>query len=88
MTLSKEARAVAEIVVLHRGLYSISAASRILDMPASTLARWLLGQDGRPPVLRPEPTGARNVTWGEFVEAGLLRQVSCTGVSLQRIRVR
>ncbi|HWG73391.1 MAG TPA: DUF433 domain-containing protein [Acidimicrobiales bacterium] len=45
-------------------------------MPASTLRWWLEGgvRHGRsyPPVIRPEPTGSKIVTWGELVEARYL----------------
>lgn len=38
------------------------------------------------PVLRPEPTGANAVTWGEMVEARLLAEFRGQRVSLQRLR--
>jgi uncharacterized protein (DUF433 family) len=60
--------------VLHRELYTISEAARLLRIPASTLRWWLEGRDQYAPVIRPEPTGAGAVTWGEFVEAGFLRE--------------
>ncbi len=39
-----------------------------------------------PPVIRPEPTGSDSVTWGEFVEAGLLRGYRKKKMSLQKMR--
>lgn len=60
--------------ILDREMYSETAAARLLRVAPSTLHWWL---EGRPPkyrpVIRPEPTGSRTVTWAEFVEAGLLR---------------
>lgn len=72
--------------VLDRGLYSIAEAAHLLGLPPVTLRRWLEGytSNGRfyEPVLRLEPTGSETVTWGEFVEAGLLRGYRDRGVSL------
>jgi len=45
----------------------------------------LEGRDEYPPVIRPEPTGSGTVTWGEFVEAGFLREYRKSR-SLQRLR--
>lgn len=39
-----------------------------------------------PPVIRPAPTGAEAVTWGEFVEARFLRGYRNKKVPLQRMR--
>ena len=64
--------------VLEREMYTEAEASRLLRMPTATLHYWLDGGTrGRrtyAPILRPHATGSRFVTWGEFVEAGLLRQ--------------
>ena len=66
------------VVMLEREMYAEAAAARLLDISQGTLHYWLEGGERRGktyrPVLRPEPTGSRSVTWGEFVEAGLLRQ--------------
>ena len=62
------------IEVLDRELYTIGEAARLLRVPASTLRWWLEGRDHYPPVVRSESTGASTVTWGEFVEAGFLRE--------------
>lgn len=57
-------------------MYSEAEAARLLRVPQQTLHYWLEGKNwgGRKylPVIRPEPTGQRIVTWAEFVEAGLL----------------
>ena len=79
-----------KISVLDRPLYSYSEASRLLGLPSQTLRRWLDGVTVRgatyPPVIRAEATGVDWVTWGEFVEAGLLRGYRQNNVSLQKIR--
>ena len=55
-------------------MYTEAAAARLLRVAPSTLHWWLEGRPPRyRPVIRPEPTGSRHVTWAEFVEAGLLR---------------
>ena len=66
------------IEVLERPMYGEAEAARLLQLSQSTLHYWLEGGDRRSrrylPVLRPAPTGSKDVTWGEFVEAGLMRQ--------------
>lgn len=67
-----------DVTTLHRAVYSEADAGEILRVPPSTLHWWLEGGKRRdrvyPPVIRPEPTGSRSLSWGEFVEAALLRQ--------------
>lgn len=80
-----------DVTTLHRELYAESEAAAILRVPASTLHWWLEGgvRGGRQylPVIRPEPTGSRTVTWAEFIEAGLLRQYRRQlGVKLGELR--
>jgi uncharacterized protein (DUF433 family) len=69
--------------------YALAEASRLLRVAPSTLRWWLEGarRDGvaYPPVLRPSPTGSSEVTWGEFVEAGYLREYR-RDLPLQRLR--
>jgi uncharacterized protein (DUF433 family) len=71
-------RHMAEVVVLDREMFAVREAANLLRVPESTLRWWLEGGVRRgkayPPVIRPEPTGSGTVTWGEFVEGGLLRQ--------------
>lgn len=66
------------VALLDRPIYSVSDAAEILQVAQSTLRWWLEGRpDGRrtyPPVLRPAATGQNHLTWGEFIEAALLRQ--------------
>ncbi|WP_203982411.1 DUF433 domain-containing protein [Sphaerisporangium rufum] len=54
------------------------------------MIHWLEGEErqGRfhPPVLREEPTGSHDVTWGEMVEARYLRAYRGRNVSMQRLR--
>lgn len=65
------------LTILDRHLYDEQLAAQILGLPASTLHWWLEGGERRgrryEPVLRREPTGAREVTWGELVEAQYLK---------------
>jgi uncharacterized protein (DUF433 family) len=74
---------------LDRPLYSTYEAARLLQLHGQTLKRWLEG--GRvsgtfyAPVVRSEPKGRDEVTWGEFVEAGLLKEYRGK-VSLQHLR--
>ena len=62
------------VTILDREMYTEAAAARLLRVAPSTLHWWLEGRPPRyRPVIRVEPTCSRNVTWAEFVEAGLLR---------------
>jgi uncharacterized protein (DUF433 family) len=76
--------------VLDQALYSIGEAARLLEIAPSKLRRWLDGAVVRgvayPPVIRQAPAGSGEVTWGEFVEAGLLREYRARGVTLQHLR--
>lgn len=78
------------LTVLDRPLYSIGEAARLLQLPAETLRRWLEGATRAgveyPPVIRPEPIHSDAVSWGEFVEAGLLRGYREKRLSLQKMR--
>jgi uncharacterized protein (DUF433 family)/DNA-binding transcriptional MerR regulator len=74
------------MLVVERELYTVSEAARILRVPPTTLRWWLEGRPGHKPVIRSEATGSRNVTWGEFVEAGFLREYRQHRVPLQRLR--
>jgi uncharacterized protein (DUF433 family) len=69
---------MAQLTVLEREMYSEVEAARLLQVPRSTLHYWLEGGERRgrvyEPILRPVATGSRTVTWGEFVEATLLRE--------------
>ena len=62
------------VAILDREMYTEGAAARLLRVAPSTLHWWLEGRlPHYRPVIRPEPTGSRTVTWAEFVEAALLR---------------
>lgn len=78
--------------LLDRPVYSEADAADILRVPRSTLHWWLEGRSDNghsyPPVIRPEPTGVGSLTWGEFIEAALLRQYRRElRVRLQEIRL-
>ena len=68
---------VGELRVLDRKVLSAREAARQLSIPPTTLINWLEGGERQgvryDPVLRPEPTGSRDMTWGEVVEARYLR---------------
>lgn len=78
------------VALLDRPLYSIAEAAILLRLPGYTLRRWLEGAEVAgvtyPPVIRAAGTGSDAVTWGEFVEAGLLRGYREKSVSMQRMR--
>jgi len=80
---------VDESDVLELPLYSVTEAGRLLGLAPVTLKRWLEGYSARgtphPPIIRPERTGSDSVTWGEFVEAGWLREYR-TRMPLQKLR--
>lgn len=75
--------------LLDRAIYSYADVDRLNGLSPGTGLRWLEGyvRSGvfYEPVLRPEPTGANAVTWGEMVEARLLAEFRGR-VSLQRLR--
>ena len=77
--------------VLDREMYSEAEAARLLRVAQGTLHYWLEGKTTRhghiyQPVIRPEPTKRRTVTWAEFVEAGLLSQYRQRNVDLDEVR--
>ena len=73
-----------------RPVYGFGQVDHILGLKAGTSQRWIDGYQraGRTylPVIRPEPTGAEIVTWGEFIEARLLAEYRDAGVPLVRMR--
>ena len=77
------------ISLLARPTYSLSEAARLLRISPSKLRWWLegavRGTKRYPPVLRSEPTGDSQVSWGEFVEAAYLREYR-QHLPLQRLR--
>jgi hypothetical protein len=54
--------------LLDRRLMTSHEAARQLGIPATTVIRWLEGEQRRgtwyPPVLREDPTGQTDVSWG------------------------
>lgn len=77
------------ISLLVRPTYSLSEAARLLRLSPSKLRWWLegavRGSKQYPPVLRSEPTGDSQVSWGEFIEAAYLREYR-QYLPLQRLR--
>jgi uncharacterized protein (DUF433 family) len=79
------------VTVLERELYTEAAAARLLGVAQNTLNYWLEGGERRGkvyrPVIRVEPRGNRGpVTWGEFLEAALLRQYRKLNVPMLELR--
>lgn len=77
--------------ILHRELYAVAEAASLLRVPTTTLKWWLDGgiRQGRSyePVIRETASGSTTVTWGEFVEAGYLREYRRVhNVPLHRLR--
>ncbi|NHN56394.1 DUF433 domain-containing protein [Calidifontibacter sp. DB0510] len=82
--------AMVGVTVLDREVYAEAEAARLLAMPQSTLHYWLEGrtQGGHTylPILREQVTSRRVVTWGEFVEAALLRGYRNQKVPMPQLR--
>jgi len=78
------------VSLLDRAIYSYADVDRLVGLRSGTARRWLEGysRQGRnyAPVLRPEPTGADDVTWGEMVEARLLAEFRNRDVPVHRLR--
>ncbi|HZJ04721.1 MAG TPA: DUF433 domain-containing protein [Nocardioidaceae bacterium] len=76
--------------LLDRAIYCYPDVDRLVGLHSGTARRWLEGYErgGRfyDPVLRPEPTGGDDVTWGEMVEARLLAEFRSRDVPVQRLR--
>lgn len=75
---------------LERPVYGMSQAARLLGVRTDALRRWVDGYERAgttyAPVIREERSGSDTVTWGEFVEAGYLREYRAKQVSLQYLR--
>ncbi len=83
--------AVVEATILDREVYAMSEAARLLGVRTARLRSWVDGYSraGRTyePVIRLRSTGSDVLTWGEFVEAGYLREYRIKHeISLQRLR--
>ncbi|MGC5629372.1 DUF433 domain-containing protein [Georgenia sp. Z1344] len=76
--------------LLDRALYSYADVDRLVALQPGTGRRWLEGYTRREtfyePVLREEPTGSDEVTWGEMVEARLLAEFRAPDVAVARMR--
>lgn len=82
--------ATSSVVYLDAAVLAVPEAARQLNIPVTTLKHWLdghtIGDRFYPPVLRLEPTGRSDITWGEMVEADYLRAYRGKGVSMQALR--
>ncbi|MFC5992724.1 DUF433 domain-containing protein [Pseudonocardia hispaniensis] len=80
----------ANVELLDRPVYGMSQAARLLGLRVDGLRRWIDGYErqgtGYAPVIRERRTGVDLVTWGEFIEAGYLREYRAKKVSLQYLR--
>lgn len=76
--------------LLHRPVYGMSQAARLLGLRTDGLRRWIDGYSSGgkdyAPVIRENRTGVDVVTWGEFIEAGYLREYRAKQVTLQYLR--
>lgn len=77
--------------VLDHEVYTEPEAARLLGLAPSTLHYWLQGGERRgvvyQPVLRPQPSERRYVTWAEFIEAGWLRAYRRNHVPMRELRI-
>ena len=68
----------------------MSQAARLLGLRTDALRRWVDGYERAgttyAPGIREERTGSDTITWGEFVEAGYLREYRAKQVTLQYLR--
>ena len=78
------------VALLDRPVYGMGQAARLLGLRPDGLRRWIDGYERQgkqyAPVIRERRTGVDVVTWGEFVEAGYLREYRAKQVSLQYLR--
>lgn len=76
--------------IMDQVMYGANEAARLLRLPDKTLRRWLDGDrrhgEFTPPLIRPEPTGVWDMTWGEFVEAGFLKEYRVRRLPIERLR--
>ena len=87
---SRHTADVTPLTTLERPVYGMSQAARLLGVRADALRRWVDGYERAgttyAPVIREERSGSDTVTWGEFVEAGYLREYRAKQVTLQYLR--
>jgi len=79
------------VTVLERAMYTEAAAARLLGVAQNTLNYWLEGGSKGVrlyrPVIREHARGERaDVTWGEFLEAALLRLYRSRQVPMLELR--
>lgn len=78
------------LTVLERPLYTVAEAAHLLRLRPDKVRRWLDGyhRAGKSydPVVRVQSTGSDELTWGEFVELGYLREFRNARVPLQTLR--
>jgi uncharacterized protein (DUF433 family) len=81
---------VGTVTTLERPVYGVGQAAALLGLRQDKVRGWLDGYERNrvryAPVIRESPTDSDDVTWGEFVELGYLREYRRARVSLQHIR--
>ncbi|MGH8903768.1 MAG: DUF433 domain-containing protein [Egibacteraceae bacterium] len=81
---------VGDSQLLSLRLFTVRDGARLLSLPTSTLSYWLRGSvrghKVYDPVLRETVDNDPDVTWGEFIEAGLIKQLRARRVPLGSVR--
>lgn len=76
--------------ILDWEMYPMSEADELLGLTRGTARRWIdgyrRGSRHYEPIIRPETTREPLATWGEFVEARLIREYRDAGVRVSRLR--
>ncbi len=72
-------RAPVTLTYLERPVYGFPQVDDLLGLKGGTARRWIDGYErrgkGYPPIVRETRTDNELVTWGEFVETGLLASI-------------
>lgn len=78
------------LTYLERPVYGFSQVDDLLGLKGGTARRWIDGYERRgkdySPIVRETRTDHELVTWGEFVETGLLARYRDAGVPMLRMR--
>lgn len=86
----REAPLATENSILDEVIYGVNEGARLLGLPDKTLRRWLDGdwRHGQftEPLIRSEASGSSELTWGEFVEAGFLKEYRVRSLPIERLR--
>ena len=76
--------------ILEWPIYDLGYAAFLLGLRRERVRAWLDGCERKgkryPPVIRPSSTGSSEVTWGEFVGLGYLREYRSNGMRLHHLQ--